>query len=300
MDNNQENKNAKKEQAKEGFSNAWKKAAEFGKKAADGTKKFVDQTKESIHEQKAKKYAAVTAKEFKLKSFKIPSIIMIEDESANREYIEDSDAVGWIEIHKEIPVLHMYASYVKKCGITFIPVPQKDNVYSQDNFDDKKYLNVNQVFGKATEEKLAELNNIAFCLGAKSCSIEIVEEESDFESKQFQGMLKGKTPITSENTMANTSKQSGKNMSNFKGHDDPQIPELKWFAHDDNIKLLIEMRMKKAIQSNLLELKGSNSATMSKSIACAIDAIVKVSGTLSMEKQVQKEYSNKLLFEIEF
>ena len=300
MDNNQENKNAKKEQTKEGFSNAWKKATELGKKTADNTKKFVDQTKENIHKQKAKRYTIITAKEFKSKNFQMPSVISIEDNSANREYVEVSDAIGWIEIHKDIPVLHMYNSFIKKCGIVFVPVAQKDNVYCQDNFDNKKYINVNQVFGKATEEKLAELNNIAFCLGAKSCSIEIVEEENEIESKQIQVKLKGMTPTTAGSNMSNASKQSGKNVSNFKGHDEPQIPELKWFAHDDNIKLLIEMRLKKAIQTNTLELKGSNSATMSKSIACAIDAIIKVSGSLSMEKQVQKEYSNKLLFEIEF
>ena len=114
MDNNQENKNAKKEQAKEGFSNAWKKATEFGKKAADNTKKFVDQTKENIHEQKAKRYIPVTAKELKLKSFKMPSIIMVEEDSANREFVEAETAIGWIEIHKEIPVFHMYNSFVKK------------------------------------------------------------------------------------------------------------------------------------------------------------------------------------------
>ncbi len=297
MDNNQE-------KTKQSFSNAWKKAAELGKKAADNTKKFVDQTKENIHEQKAKRYTPVSAKELKLKSFKMPNVIVIEEDSANREFVEAEDAIGWIEIHKEIPVLHMYNFFVKKSGIVFIPVPQRDNVYCQDNFESKKYINVNQVFGKATEEKLAELNNIAFCLGAKSCSIEIIEEESEAESKKVQGKVQGVgkdgEATTYESKNSNTSKQSGKNVSNFKGHDNPQIPVLKWFAHDDNIKLLIEMRLKKAIQSNILELKGSNSATMSKSIACAIDAIIKVSGSLSMEKQVQKEYNNKLLFEIEF
>jgi hypothetical protein len=295
MDNNQE-------KTKQSFSNAWKKAAELGKKAADNTKKFVDQTKENIHEQKAKRYKPITAKEFKLKSFKMPIIIMIEDDSANREYVEADDAIAWIEVHKEIPVLHMYNSFVKKSGIAFIPVPQRDNVYCQDNFEIKKYINVNQVFGKATEEKLAELNNIAFCLGAKSCSIEIIEEESEVESKKVQVKGSGKSGEATkvEINNSNASKQSGKNVSNFKGHDNPQMPVLKWFAHDDNVKLLIDMRLKKAIQSNVLELKGSNFATMSKSIACAIDAIIKVSGSLSMEKQVQKEHSNKLLFEIEF
>ena len=94
--------------------------------------------------------------------------------------------------------------------------------------------------------------------------------------------------------------QSGKNISEFEGHDDPKEPDLKWFMHDDNIKNLIKMRCNKAIKSNVLELSGSASATMSKALACALDDVMKVGGSLSMEKQSVKEHNTKLIFEIEF
>ena len=94
--------------------------------------------------------------------------------------------------------------------------------------------------------------------------------------------------------------QSGKTATSFEGHDDPKYPTLKWFAHDDNIGWLIEARMKKAIKNSILELKGATSATMTKSIACALDDILKIKGNISMEKQAIKEYSNSLIYEIEF
>ena len=80
------------------------------------------------------------------------------------------------------------------------------------------------------------------------------------------------------------------------------MPVLKWFAHDENIKHLIEMRCSdnNSIKSKILELKGSSSATMSKKCACAIDKILNIKGSLSMEKQTIKEYNNILLYEIEF
>ena len=102
MDKNQE-------KTKQSFLNAWKKMGDFGKKAAEETKKIVDQTKENIHEKKAKKYTVVTLSDFEKEDFKIPSIIKIEDNSANREFIEDAEAMGWIELHKEVPAFHIYS-----------------------------------------------------------------------------------------------------------------------------------------------------------------------------------------------
>ena len=293
MENNQD-------KSKKSFASAWKKVGDFGKKAAEETKKFVDQTKENIHEKRAQKYTAVTLSEFHKEDFAVPSIIKIEDDSANREFITDEEALGWIEIHKEIPTLHIYSSFVEKCDIVFVPVAQRDNVYCKDNFDSKKYINHNQFFGKATEEKLAELSNIAYYLGAKSCSVEILESEIQSDSYKAQLAIKGSKPTKAESKNSVGNKKSGKRISYFEGHDEPQIPQLKWFVHDDNIKSLIEMRCKKAIKSTSLELSGSSCASMSRSMACAIDAILNVSGTFSMEKQAIKELSNSLLYEIEF
>ena len=282
------------------FSSVFKKASDLGKKAAEETKKFVDQTKENIHEQKAKKYLAVSEKDFKTKTFKIPSIIMIEEDGANSEFIKDEKAIGWIEEHKSVSALHFYASFAKKCGITFIPTLQTGNAYYRDNFDEKKYISSNAVFGRATEEKLAELNNIAYCLGAKHCSIEMVEEDSSSETKSFKLSINGAKPASSLEGSVSAKRQSGKTLVDFEGHDNPEVPDLKWFEHDDNIKNLIKMRCNKAIKSSVLELSGSASATMSKSIACAIDDVLNICGNLSMEKQSIKEHNTKLMFEIYF
>lgn len=285
---------------KEAFANAWKKTLDFGKKAVDGTKKIVDQTRENIHDQKAKKYVAVSSKEFKSKKFEIPTIIRIEDNFANREFIENDDAIGWIENHKDIPVLHMYESFVKKCGITFIDMPQREHVYCKDYFEFDKYINANQFFGKATKAKSAELHNIAFVLGAKKCSIEVVEKDVQKDSRQLKINVSGAAPVSNAGESSTSNMQSVKNVSEFEGHDNPKQPELKWFAHDENIKNLIKARLDKAIKSTSLELDGASAETMSRSVACALDDILKVSGNASFEKQSVREYNNTIIFNIEF
>lgn len=295
MDNNEKN-----EKAKDSFSDFWQKTSDISKKTVKGAKAFIEQAQKNIHEAQARKYTPITAKEFKSKGFKIPSIIEIVEDNANREFITGEGAIGWIENHEGVDVLHMYCDYVKKCNLDFVPVPQRDNVYCEDNFDSNKYINSNQVFGKATEEKLAELEHIAYTLGAKSCSVEIMETDRNVNTKAKTANSAVDINISTQFKADKT--QSGKTVSYFQGNDSPSRPNLKWFAHDDNIKRLIEMRCtdRNSIKSKIMELKGSSSATMSKKIACAIDSVLNTKGSFSMEKQVIKEHSKTLVFEIEF
>lgn len=85
-----------------------------------------------------------------------------------------------------------------------------------------------------------------------------------------------------------------------------QQPDLKWFAHDDNIKRLVEMccNGKRLVKAETLELAGSSSATMSQKTACTIDgAMGKMGcgkGSSSMDAQAAKEHHTKLHFHIEF
>jgi hypothetical protein len=299
MSNTNENK---KEKSKEAFNSFWKKAQSMGKQAAEGAKNLAEQTQQYIHDQQAKKYDPVTLEEYKSKSFKMPSVITIVDDSANSNFVSCEDAIGWIEKHDDVDVLHMYAYFIKKSGINFVPAPQCDNVYCADNFTAKRYINSNCVFSKATEEKLAELENIAYLLGAKKCSIEVVESDTTVNSQSGAIGVKKQLGIEVSATNKLGKMQSGKIVANFSGHSDPKAPTLKWFACDENIKRLIDVRCAdvNSIQYKVIEIKGSSTATMSKKIACAIDKVLDIKGKLSMESQTMREHSNVLVFEVEF
>ena len=178
-------------------------------------------------------------------------------------------------------------------------------IYCEDNFDDKQYINSENIFDKATEEKLAELENIAYMLGAKSCSVEIVDLVAEKQTSSIfaSAKLNNFTGEASNSIGASNQRmKSGKTVTNFSGNSEPKRPELKWFANDNNILSLIEMRCsdRNSIKSRKLELKGSMSATMSIKLACTIDGMLGLKGGVSMEKQVAKEHNTKLVYIVEF
>ncbi len=304
--NNDEVVSAEEGKKKNVFASIWGKTVDFTKKAAEGIQKgtqdLIEQTKKNQYDQRVKKLNPLFPEDFKSEKFHLPNIIEIVDDAVRRGIDVCEGAIGWIDRVADVEVLHLYDEWVEESGIQFVPVWKCDNVYCVDNFDRNRFINTNAVFGKATEEKLAELEYIAYCLGAKSCSIEILEE--DKELSEQSASLKIPKSVSGESSLSNvyTSKQSGKTVVNFVGHDAPRNPKLKWFIHDDNINGLIEMRCNdvQSVQSKVLKLSGACCATMNKKVACAIDKILKVNGKASMEQQVKKEHSSTLIFEIKF
>ena len=307
--NKDENVSVEENKKENIFSNVWKKTVDIGKKAAEGVQKgakaLVEQTKKNIHDQKVKKYNPLFPENFKSEIFHLPNVIEIVDDAIRRDIDICEGAIGWLDRVNDVEILHLYDEWVEQSGIQFVPVWKCDSVFCVDTFDRNRYINTNAIFGKATEEKLAELENIAYCLGAKSCSIEIVEADKEVSSQVAQVKAKSsKGSISGESVSKNnyTNTQRGKTISNFVGHDSPTRPNLKWFRHDDNINGLIEKRCNdiQSIKSKILELSGACCATMTKKTACAIDKLLKISGHASMEQQAVREYSSTLIFEIEF
>ncbi|MBQ7292002.1 MAG: hypothetical protein IJW76_09850 [Clostridia bacterium] len=303
MEQNDNNK------SKKAFQDFMNRASDIGKKAADeiqkGAKNLSEQTKKTIYEQRMKKYNPLFKEIFKSKQFKIPNVIEIVDDAIRRDIDVCDGAIGWTDKINDVEILHLYDEWVKDSKVTFLPNAKCDAVYCIDPFDRNKFINVNSAFERTTSEKLAELEHIAYCLGAKSCSIEIVESNTKIDSAKFQiGAQSPKPSAKSDNNYysTQTDKQGGKNVSYFEGNNSPYRPSLKWFAYDDNINGLIEMRCSgnNYIKSKILELNCASSLTMSHKTAYAIDKILKVKSSMSMEKKAIIEYSSKLIFEIEF
>ena len=160
------------------------------------------------------------------------------------------------------------------------------------------------------EEKIAELENIAYSLGAKQCSIEIVRMDAFNNSKSVNSQANLKKE---QNNLASKSiefdissgeqkEYGGKKVVEFAGHNCPKVPKLKWFEFDDNVRNLITMRCTdvNSIKCSKLELSGAMSATMSVRTACAIDLLSKLSVSASMEQQANKEQNSRLVFEVKF
>ena len=301
----------------EALSGLVQRTVDFSKKvAADakvGVAAMVEKSKADSYTRRMKKYNPLFLDQYKSQSFNIPNIIMIVDDAVRRGIDVCEGAIGWLSKDAGAEVLCLYDEAVEFSGIQFVPAVTCDAFYYVDSFDRNRFIRTDCIFSKAHEERMAELKQVAYCLGAKRCTIEISESASDM---QVQGKSVNLTEtyrgISSTENAEQSVSQTGKNRRSghieieFEGNDSPQRPELKWFAHDDTIKRLIDMccNGKRTVKTETLELAGSSSATMSQKTAYAIDgAIGKLGGakaSSSMDSQAAKEHHSKLYFHIEF
>lgn len=294
------------------------KTTDISKKTAgvlkESAKTISEKTKNDSYLRRLKKYNPLFLEQYKSEDYHIPNMIMIVDDAVRRGIDVCEGAIGWTNKEKDIEVLYLYDEAVAVSGIQFVPTITCDAVYYVDSFNRNRFIRIDCIFNKAHEERLAELKHIAYSLGAKFCSIEIsescVEVTVDKRKLQINENING-TRVASDESTERSSSYKGSNQRNgrvevrFEGNDTPKKPELKWFAHDENIKRLIEIRCKNDnyIKSETLELQGASSATMSQKTAYAIDSAVSqmgVRGNSAMESQATRENLSKLVYYIEF
>ncbi|MBQ8576273.1 MAG: hypothetical protein IJ447_09545 [Clostridia bacterium] len=304
----------------EAVSDALHKTSEFGKKVSSEVQKtakeITEKTKNENYLRKLKKYNPLFPDKYFGNDFNIPNMIVIVDDAERRDIDVCDGAIGWTSNQNGMEVLHLYDEFINDCGIQFIPAPICDSIYYVDRFDRTRFIQTDCIFSKAHEERLAELQNIAYSLGAKSCSIEIIESIIEKTSNKTTSAIGGNGIINGFNANSSAkseqkssykgqSQRMGKLDVQFVGSEDVKIPELKWFAYDNNIKNLIEMRCNStnSIKNQTLILEGAVSATMSKKTATNIDSAINkmgIKGKCDMEGQAITENHSKLIFDIIF
>ena len=309
--------NFDKQKSAETLSNLLHKTTDAGKTALTAVQQSAtnlsEKAKQDSYQRRLKKYNPLFPDEFNSDNFIMPNMIVVVDEAVRRGIDVCEGAIGWRSTENGIEVLYLYDDAIQMKGIQFLPNVTCDAVYYVDSYNENRYIRTDCIFSKAHEERLAELKHVAHSLGAKTCTIEISETTHNvsLSSRKFglseKGTNKAKAAESYENSIStqNSSSRSGRITAEFEGNDEPKKPKLKWFAHDENIKKLIEMRCKStnSIKSETLELSGASSATMSQKTACAIDGAIGKMGfkaSTSMEKQAITENTTKLIFSVEF
>lgn len=302
----------------EAFSNLLQKTSDAGKKAVAAVQESAtamsEKAKQDSYLRRLKKYNPLFPDVYNSNDFILPNMIVIVDEAVRRGIDVCEGSIGWRSVENEMEVLYLYDDAIKIKNIQFVPSVSCDAVYYVDPFNSNRYIRTDCIFSKAHEERLAELKHVAHSLGAKSCSIEISESVHTVNKASKQIGIVGKITGTKTGTTENygqsiscqdSTQRSGRITATFEGCNEPKKPKLKWFAHDENIKKLIDMRCKgdNSIKSETLELSGATSATMSQKTACAIDGAIGKMGfkyNASMENQAITENTSKLIFCVEF
>ena len=291
------------------------KAQDVGQKTSVSVQKgaldLSDKMKQAGYANRMKKYNPLFPDVYHSESFNLPNMITIVDDAVRRGIDVCVGAIGWLGKSAGTEVLYLYDEAVQDSGLTFIPTPQCDAIYYVDPFDRKRFIRVDRIFSLAQEERIAELKHIAHALGAKRFAIDSSEsanvaskvDASAHATENLDRMNNADEHYEQHSANADAKSQTIKNVIELTGNDNPQMPNLKWYAHDDNILRLIDMRMAKEIRMEQFELSGASSSTMSHKTACAIDSAVKgieAKANISMETQVMKEQSRKLYYSIEF
>ncbi len=306
--NEKQNKNV----AVKAVSNIMQKTAGAGKKIATNTKQgfknTIEKAKVKSQQKKLKKLNPVFPEQYNSLDFHLPNIIMIVDDATRKNEKLCEGAIGYLENNSNVEMFCLYDEAIEFSKIQFIPNAICDATYCVDPYDRNRFIRTDCFFNKAHEEKLAELKHIAHCLGAKKCSIEISESTSNIKGQRRKSEFKGEyqgyaVAESSENSFQQSASdaRTGTIEVEFEGNSVCKMPTLKWFANEDTVKQLIEMRLSdsNSVKSETLKISGSSTATMSQKIARAIDGAVGKT-SVSLSEQAEKEYNSTLIYRVVF
>ena len=308
------------QKGKERVGNVVGKAANLGLKAVDGAatrvQTFAEKVQSDNLKAQLKKYNPVFPSQYNDTSFNLSNLIVIVDDAVRKDIEACKGAIGWKAQVKGVEVFYLYDEAVATSGIRFIPAAVCDSIYYMDVHDRKSFVRLDSYFDRMRESKLAELQHIAFSLGAKKYSVEMIETSSEKRTINQNGSIskkdsRGDTPVTintaeeSSLSEGNKSHREALAQAEFEGDMKPTQPVLRWFVHDDNINNLINMRCSGENQMNVYQIviRGSDYASMAASTAAKIDAAVGglgLSATFSMQSNVIEERSKVMRFRIEF
>lgn len=309
------------------------KTSDLGKKTISdvqsGAVALSEKAKQDSYQRRLRKYNPLFPDVYRSESFNLPNMIMIRDDAERKGIDVCEGAIGWLGNAGGVEVLYLYDEFIPDCGITFVPSADCDAIYYVDKFDRKKFIRTDCLFKIAHDERLAELEHIAYSLGATHCTIEIVETEKELkitnkkyasstkvtaQAEGFSDTIDGEVSAQINNNFELTQKREDSRFceSTWEGSDQPKKPKLKWFAYDNGVKGLIEMRCRggNKVSTRTLRIQGSSSVTMSKDTAYRIDSAVnsigsiegKISGKRNAElaSQATKEMNRIFIFTIDF
>ncbi|MCQ2467051.1 MAG: hypothetical protein MJ166_05990 [Clostridia bacterium] len=280
------------------------------KKVCEIAGQGVDYVENKYNEHKLESSRPVSIEELNSDGFEFPTMIKIVDRSTRSKDDLYNTAAGWIE-NKSNQVLFLYQKFVDECEKEFIPAPDNETVFYYDPNCPSKYISVETYFEEILDSKLAELERIAFAIGAKHYRVELRKSSSYSESRKDSQHHKAGVAVFSGETGLDTEKDQSKKTSfdvlaeaTLEKNNTPFRPELKWFKNSDRILNLIDMACSgKELTEYKVGLKCSKILTMSATAAANIEATYcKIGGSSSLgySKKVKEEMHQEFLYILEF
>lgn len=247
--------------------------------------------------------------------FIFPQIIHVVEFDKRQNDPLCQGSIGWIDRKKDMEVLHLYYSSLQEVNLQFYPSVICDSVYYVDLNKNNIYVNVSDYFDEMQKSKFAELEQIAFKLGARKFVIEIQEASKQIEYSKKQGKVNGRykkdTHASIDSDYLSERKEEKQihiaSEVTFTTSSQPTIPELMWYQYDKQVQSLINMRCysdeNHQIASRKLKFDSKATKSLSISTAAKIDAVIKELGfksNFSLKSEAEEENRKTLIFNVEF
>ena len=199
------------------------------------------------------------------------------------------NSIGHIDTYGGLEVINIYRDKAKYFGLSFFPNNDAE-LYYVDPTDHDRYIELDNYFSQLKNERISELERIAFDLGAKHFRVLYLKNS-------------GNTDVDLNVSTDKFSSVEIAAQSDFIGHK-PKEPVLRYLKHEPHILNLIELRMNEApITHKRMEIKLIESSGIKTNDAVKIDAAIKAmrfESRTSIVAEVNQESQRSFEYEIDF
>lgn len=219
------------------------------------------------------------------------------------------NSIGHIDTYGGLEVINIYRDKANCFGLSFFPNNDAE-LYYVDPTDHDRYIELDNYFSQLKNERISELERIAFDLGAKHFRVlykeqTITSAKANVNHKSKLSILKNglNSDVDLNISTDNFSSVEIAAQSDFIGHK-PQEPVLRYLKHEPHILNLIELRMNEApITHKKMEIKLIESSGIKTNDAVKIDAAIKAmrfESRTSIVAEVNQESQRSFEYEIDF
>lgn len=298
------------------FNAASSTLVDVGGKAIDaavaGGTTVVNAAQQAHHDLCMSFFNPVFPDEYKADDYDLPNMIVIVDGDQRKGIDVCNGAIGWLEKAEGMEILRLYEEAVEFSGLCFFPCVKTNAAYYIDPFDKKRFIDLDSYNEVIQKEKITELKNIAYSLGANECYLEAFEENRSRVHAERSAAVDVKSAgerVSGSFDQDCQSESLRKKMlvfkQQFEGSENPRRPELTWFKNDSEILSLIESRcsQENRIKEYSVQLSSASSSAMSVTNAAKIDSALKgmrIEMAASFKDEINQESQKSLVYHIKF
>ena len=290
---------------------AGKKVERFAQDAGEMANRIMLNAKDRVHDAQIKVDTAKYRPIFEPINLDDFGMVYIGEKDKKRSESEACDnSLGHYEtIKKGLTVLNIYKKNAIKFPFEYYP-NKGYGFYYISPINSNKLIKLEDYFEYVKDQKVAELHDIAYKIGASYVEIKYKEEKKTFISKNYDFKARFKVDSKNEVNAEQKHRKTENDYSDFSvldcAHYHNQIPthpELNFFAGDKKIETLIEAALRGEADDRHITIKYNSTKTIDKDTAIKIDVTLKqykAEGNCSITSEVERESRTELDFYVEF